>query len=319
MKQLDPGLRKDFFNTLIYWVARPYALVLALLILLTPSVWFAHALESGADFLNIGAGARAAAMGSAYTSVSGDLNSVHYNPAGLAGVKRSMSFTHADWIMDGNYNFMAVALPFKTWNSAVSYTRLDYGSFDARGAGGEAIGGFRAVDSSLGFAAARSVGGGLSLGAGGKFLFSSIAGYSASAFAFDLGAAQKLSGSPVSFGLAVRNLGSGMKFASERDSLPLNVTAGMNVQVLPAMNIVLDVKRMVREKRTDFSIGTEYGLMGAMSLRSGYYANTGSQAASLNGLSGGLGVTLADMQLDYSFTPFAGLDSVNRFSMSYKF
>ena len=39
---------------------------------------------AGASFLKFGMGARAVGMGEAFTSISGDISSVYWNPAGLA-------------------------------------------------------------------------------------------------------------------------------------------------------------------------------------------------------------------------------------------
>jgi hypothetical protein len=316
MKCLDGGTKKDFANSLVYWLARPYVIAGALAFLLIPSVQLAKALESGADFLNIGAGARASAMGSAYTALSADANSIYYNPGGLALAKREISMMHSAWALGGSYDFMAAAFPAAGgFKAAVSFTRLDHGGLDARGPGRESAGTFEAADRAVGLALARDFGG-LSLGGGAKLLSSSIAGYEASAVAFDLGAVKKLSGSPVTVGLAVRNMGRGMKFIDRRESLPLAVNAGAAYAVLPSVNLAAEVSRQVRERRTVVSVGTEYGLGGMLALRGGYAAGS----AGVDGaLTGGVGFNAGSLKMDYSFAPFGGMDTTRKFSLSMGF
>ena len=106
MKCLDGETKKDLLNSLVYWLSRPYALALAAAFVFTPATQLAQALESGADFLNIGAGARASALGSAYTALADDANSIYYNPAGLAGLAAG-----ADLVLSGHTHAGQIQLP----------------------------------------------------------------------------------------------------------------------------------------------------------------------------------------------------------------
>jgi len=315
MKALDGGTKKDLANGLIYWLSRPYALALAAAFLLVPSVQLSRALESGADFLNIGAGARASAMGSAYTALADDSNAIYYNPGGLAYARREFSVMHSAWALGGSYDFASAAFPAGKFNAAVSVTRLDHGGLEGRGAGGERSGGFSASDKALGLALARGFGS-FSVGAGAKLLSSSIAGYQASAVAFDLGAMKKMSGAPVTMGLAVRNLGSGMKFVDRRENLPLSLNAGASYAVLPSVNLSAEVGRLVHDRKTTFSVGTEYGLGGMLALRGGYAAASGGD---MGAMTGGVGFNAGSFRMDYSFAPFGGFDTTRRFSLSMGF
>ncbi len=313
---LDGGAKKDLFNSLVYWLSRPYVLLLAAGFLLVPSVKLAHALESGADFLNIGASARASALGSAYTALADDAYSLYYNPAGLAGARRGVSVMHADWALDGSYDFGAAAFPVAGTGvtGAVSFTRLDHGAMDGRGVSGESSGGFSAADKAFGLGLGW-MSGGVRLGAGAKLLSSEIAGYHASAVAFDAGASRKLDGMPLTLGLAVRNLGRGMKFIDKRENLPLTVSAGAAFAVIPAVSLAAEVNRLVYDRRTTFAVGTEYGLLGGLALRGGYAAGAVSGGA----LTGGVGFRAGTMSFDYSFSPFGELDTTRKFSLSMGF
>lgn len=315
MKSLDAGTKKDLFNSLIYWLSRPYALALAAAFLFTPCTSLLHALESGADFLNIGAGARASAMSSAYTALASGPEAMHYNPGGLALAGRGAAITHAAWAIDGSYDFAAAAFPVAGIKAGVSFTRLDHGGLDGRSADRGGTGGFSASDKAFALGLAGSTGG-LSLGGSAKFLSSNIAGYSASGVAFDLGAVHKLSAAPVTLGLAVRNLGPGLKYAETREPLPTSMSAGAAVAVLPSVSLAAEFTRFLNDRKNSFSIGTEYGLAGGLALRGGYAAAAGSDQGAL---SGGLGLRAGSMMLDYSFTPFGDFDTTKKFSLSMAF
>ena len=66
---------------------------------------------TGATFLKVGVGARNVALGTAVTALSGDVNQMFYNPAGIA-LKDEMlqaSFTYNKWIADIGHNSAAVS------------------------------------------------------------------------------------------------------------------------------------------------------------------------------------------------------------------
>jgi hypothetical protein len=68
---------------------------------------------SGAEFLKLGAGARAGAMGEAQLAMSDDVYAVYYNPAGLASTSQPMAAGMHDAYFQGvNYDFVAFSLPF---------------------------------------------------------------------------------------------------------------------------------------------------------------------------------------------------------------
>lgn len=317
MKCLDGKAKKDLPNGLIHWLSRPYTLLLAAVFLLTPSSSLLHALESGADFLNIGAGARASAMSSAYTALATDPSAMYYNPGGLAMSRSGAALTHAAWALGGQYDFAAAAFPVAGLTAGISFTRLDHGGMDGRAADGTSSGGFSASDKAFGLGLAGRTGG-LGLGASVKFLSSNIAGYSASAVAFDLGAVQKLPSLPLTLGLAVRNLGAGMKFIDIREPLPLTLSAGAALVVLPGVSLAAEFSRLATDKRNSFSLGTEYAIPGGLSLRGGYaaaYSAAGSQGA----MSGGIGLDAGPLRLDYSFTPFGDIDTTRKFSLAMAF
>ena len=72
--------------------------------------------------LEVGQGARAAAMGNAFTSVANDVNAIWWNPAGLSDVERAeVSFTHTQWFVNSQFNSGALAYNRGVHSFAVNF------------------------------------------------------------------------------------------------------------------------------------------------------------------------------------------------------
>ncbi len=278
----------------------------------------ANAAQTGAQFLKIDTDARLSGMASAGVASAMGVNALSYNPAGLAAMTSpEVAFSHSQWLMDSTHDFIGFGIPVKKMSLALGVTRLSNGKMEGRADDGSAAGGYSAYDQavSLGF-------GFKNVGAAVKYIQSSIAGVRAQAFAVDLGAKQKLSRLPVTFGVGVRNLGTGIKYLSQRDNLPLSVNAGLTFMVLPGMGLSLDVKRLVYDKQTVFSAGTEYAMTlggAGFALRGGYGLAGLTQNNEKSGLSVGAGVMALGAQLDYAVSPETGLGSVQRITLKKKF
>jgi len=320
MKCLDRETKKDLFNEVVYWVMKPWVLIIVFVFIFTPNCKILEAIESGADFLNIAPGARPSAMATSFTAVSKDLNSVYFNPAGLASIDgRELSLTHANWFIDERYDFVSFGLPFKRMVGAVSIAKLSHGDFQARDINGRMNGSFGASDTAIGISFAKFINHNSSIGGGIKFLSSQIENYTATALAFDLGVLYNMDRFPVSFGLAVRNIGKGMKFLDERENLPLSISAGLSFKVLPLMDLNLDIKHLIYDKETSLNIGTEYSLFGGIFLRAGYSNSIFSKEDTvLQNISGGIGLKISNIQIDYAFTP-AEFGTSQKFGLNYKF
>lgn len=68
---------------------------------------------SGMQFLKIGQGARATAMGDAFTAVSDDINAMFWNGAGLTHIENvAVQFNYANWLLDTEIYSVSAA-----WNT----------------------------------------------------------------------------------------------------------------------------------------------------------------------------------------------------------
>jgi len=296
------------------------------LLILAGFVATACAVETGAEFLRIDTTARAVSMGSAYTAMADGVNSICYNPAGLSSVKgMELGFTHTNWLLDSMHDFVGVAAPIKSllgqagWALGLGVTRLSNSGLETRNADRSAAGGFSAYDQSVSVGLAKAMGryrGGLAV----KYVESSIAGEKATSAAVDLGVTRGLGGRlPVSIGFSAQNLGMPMQYMDQKDPLPLTVAAGMLVTLIPGFNLALDVKRLVYDKQTALSIGSEYSFMPGFALRTGYMAANNTVNLKNRGLSLGAGVNFLSTQLDYSAAPFGELGNTQKLTLTKKF
>jgi len=62
---------------------------------------------STAQFLKIGVGARASALGDAFVAIANDVSALYWNPAGLVQFKNDeIIFSHNKWVVDINHDFL---------------------------------------------------------------------------------------------------------------------------------------------------------------------------------------------------------------------
>ena len=102
-----------------------YTLLHLLLITLTTTVIGQN--KYAGEFLELGVGARAAALGGAQTADVGDVTSGYYNPAGLLRLNvGEVAYNHAKLFIDDiNYDYAAMAIPWGTSKSlGLSVIRL---------------------------------------------------------------------------------------------------------------------------------------------------------------------------------------------------
>ncbi|MBI2070587.1 MAG: PorV/PorQ family protein [Elusimicrobia bacterium] len=278
--------------------------------------------KTGAEFLNIPVGARPVGMGGAYTALANDISSLHWNPAGLALMNQpEIGAMYSQWLLDSQYNFLGFGYPGKIGTFAGSISVLSQGASEARGQNREKTGSIKAQDQSLSLGYGRKIGF-IQAGLNTKLIQSEIAGYRADTFAFDLGLMiSARSHSPISLGLALQNIGPGIRFIEQRDPLPLALSGGLSYRLPMGIALALDVKQQLINHKTSVNIGTEYQALPILSLRGGYIAALGKQAplarnSGLDGISGGVGFRLMGAQIDYAFKPFGLLGDTHRVSLA---
>ena len=146
---------------------------------------------TAADFLEIGYGTAGVAMGDAYVSMTNDLASVYWNPAGLSFMRQSEAqFMYQPWLIDTSTLFTGVGLVFPRYGTiAVSLFQADYGemevtNMDMQDGTGELFG---ASDYAVTLSYGRKLAQWFAFGASFKYVASQIWHSNAHAMAFDLG------------------------------------------------------------------------------------------------------------------------------------
>lgn len=280
--------------------------------------------QETAQFLRIQPAPRPMAMAEAYTAVADDLWSMGVNPAGLARMSgQHAGFVHAELFDGMRYDYLAYGHATRHGTFGVSGSYLSHGELEGRDASGRASGSFDARDTMVGFSFARALpAAGLKGGATVKYLESTLADRSGRSVAVDLGLQRgaSLGGVPLSFGAAVLNLGQAPKLGDTREDLPVAFSVGGAARLAGLALVSVDVRHRPNavSSRTSFSVGTEYAVLPAVSLRAGYAPAVSDAAAAgpLKGLGMGLGVKFRGFGLDYSFTPAGELGTAQRIGLT---
>ncbi|OGS40028.1 MAG: hypothetical protein A2506_02930 [Elusimicrobia bacterium RIFOXYD12_FULL_66_9] len=296
---------------------------------------------TAATFLQLGYGARPIGSAEAFVPVANDVSALYYNPAGLAypaavdpksgSGPYEILASHALLVQDIRLTQAGfVRRPF-----GLSLTYLSLGGIEQRTAEtAEPDGKTGASDLALGVSYGRKVNG-VGLGVTGRYIRESIAGFSASAIAMDLGLLHRLEKYPLSFGLSIANLGPGMRFIDQTYPLPAvvraGVTYGLSRDFPHALTLQIDAPR---DSGPAARFGLEYLGFGPIALRAGYrtYGKEqraaalgtalGSTASSLSefyGLFLGAGLRTPFGNLDYALVPYGELGTAHRVSFSMNF
>jgi len=146
---------------------------------------------TAANFLEMGVGSAAGAMGDAQVASVRDLSSVYWNAAGLAYMdKNEVQFSYQPWIADIDVAFVAggVVVP-RIGTLALSVISMNYGrtdvtTLDRQEGTGET---YSAAEYAASFSYARKLAQWFSFGASVKYVTSNIWHMNASAMAMDLG------------------------------------------------------------------------------------------------------------------------------------
>ncbi|MFH1957061.1 MAG: PorV/PorQ family protein [bacterium] len=274
---------------------------------------------SGAQFLKIGIGARAVAMGEAYAGMEGDMNSIYWNPAGLSRIGTSQtSFSHTAWFQDIKYENLMAGYPAGSGFMALGINWLTIGSIDKyKNTGSPAGESYSPADMSAVVSYSREVKG-IPFGTNLKYISSNIDGENAAGIALDIGAMYR--SGKLNTGLAIQNLGTGLKFRKESDPLPLNIKLGSVYKFGRRLTAALDFNI---PNDSDFRVNTgveysrNYGENLTVALRTGYKTNTKGLDA-IDGLSFGFGVGYKNSLLDYAWVPYGDLGATHRLSFVYR-
>lgn len=353
------------YKTLKYQLISLNALLLVLVILLPNN---SIAQEKGSElssngknvgttaaaFLEIGAGARAQAMGGAYTSISADATSMYWNPAGIGGVNGfELVFSHVNWIFETNYDYVGIVTSVgETISIGANVTSFGVGDQIVRTVGFEEGTGevYSAQDFAIGLSFAMNLTDRFSFGINAKYIDQRIWHSKATGFAIDVGALYKTQVDGLQMGFSISNFGTSMQMSGRDlinaidpdiinqgvDNVPVNYETGsyglpmlFRFGVSYEMNIpsirskLLIATDLLKPNNSDESIniGLEYVVFDIIALRGGYrslFIDEGTGGLSLGG-----GVIIAtstfNVLVDYAYVDLGLLSSVHNFGINLRF
>lgn len=295
-----------------------------------PYAWAGSSSKGSAAglFLGIGPGARAAALGEAYTAVVDEASAVYWNPAALSRIeKRSVHLMHANYLNAADFHYLAFGHnlgEYGAWGvGAQSFGAKGIDQTDAAGVSG----GTYSTDDfavSLGYAMSASSGAwaGAALGLVGKAVSSRVA-TTAHAYAFDVGALSPgFWDDRLRLAATASNLGSKLKFDQASEKLPQVTRLGAALRPSRRWLASFDVAIPVYDEPyfsagCEAAAGSEEGVQGFA--RAGFNSSTLSDVTGFTGVSFGLGLGAGGWSLDYGLVPFGALGIVHRLSLGVKF
>lgn len=315
-------------------MTRPYALVLLCAL---PAASSAANFSQGArgtqtgEFLTLAPGARAAAMGEAYSAVADEATALYWNPAAMTRIpNRSAALMHAEYLEGSWFDYASFGQNLGAWGAVgLGAQYFSAGDIPLTDASGADLGKFRPYGFALSLGYANTFHdietmddlNGVSVGISAKLVRAKITEQDTT-HAFDFGLLTPEYLERLRFAFTIANMGRGLRFDTEYGPLPLTLRFGSVVKLLPGWIVSGDIV-FPRNNRLYPTIGTEYvrGLGKSLSFagRAGFNAVSVGDIQGFSGVSFGAGATLSGVSADYAFLPFGGLGQAHRVSLTFRF
>ena len=276
-------------------------------------------------------GARASAMGGAFTAVDGGLDSVSYNPAGLSGAAGpALMADYTLGVAGDNFSFAGYAQPLPFGTLALGFTYFDAGSIHLILSDGtdQNVSAERDMAASAGLSVPLAAGvtaGVLLRGFRGELAQQATArGYSA-----DAGLVWHSPIEGLNLGAAIQNAGPDVKYEVQGDPLPLTARFGVSYDLRTSQSspeaaphfarflMTADAVK-VKDETASGGAGLEMDMpMGAsagMALRLGYVLGGGPSS-----ITAGVGLRQGRLCLDYALAVENSFDNTHHLSLGWRF
>jgi len=277
---------------------------------------------TSAAFLKLGKGIRAVGMGEAYAGVPGSIESVYLNPAGLGKIRDAeICGMHSVWFQNIYFDNLSAVYPSLSGIYGLSVNYLSMKPIDKYyNTGAAAEDTYRPYDLAVYFSYANRYKNNL-FGVNVKGIRSDIDGDAAQAVAADAGYAREFSENSLSFGIALQNMGTKLKYREEEDPLPFNIKTGAAYSgLIKSLLIAADVNFPV-DNIPSYHFGAEYRYkikQIELAVRAGYKTKTIEDLDALSGMSAGGGIGYKGLSVNYAWVPYGDLGNTHRMSLSYK-
>lgn len=273
--------------------------------------------ESTAEFLEVSQSSRASGMGGAFVAVTDDIQSIYWNPAGLARLeKKEILASRSFWLADTDIDLVAYAQPIPFIKGVLGAGFVLMNTNGGKGVDGKEL---NVKCLSLSTSYGRYIAKDISAGATIRFINQNYANYKGSGFAYDAGFLADAD--PFSIGISLSNIGKNIEIDDAKNSLPTKIRTGLGYKTFfyerPAI-ISFDLERP-KDQEVVYHLGIEYQIIPKIDTRCGY--NT------LSGYSIGFGYrsfgrgTLETLlgQIDYAYVQNKALENCHKFSILTRF
>lgn len=306
---------------------------------------------SMANFLKIGVGSQAAAIGDAYVAMANDVSSLYWNPGGLGNIKSvEFLFQSNAWIAGSSLNYFGAAVPIGNVGVfGASVYRFASGDIEettlSQPDGTGRI--VTASDIAIGASYARQMTGRFSAGVTLKYVGERLSRETSNSFAIDIGSLFITNFfNDMRIGISLSNLGSRMllsgpdmivshdlaadiptnkyadaSLATQEWDLPLIFRFGVATDVINTGSTRLTTAAAINDSRDyelRYNLGAEFAqnLLGdqEVSLRAGYKGNYDEDSITFGG---GLRMNFAQYKLsiDYAYSSTGRLGNAERYSL----
>ena len=267
---------------------------------------------------NLGASARAMALGSAFVSVADDSSSLFWNAAGLARMQTSeLALHHNQWLGGIQQDTIVMGIYSSVGSLGIAVNNVDYGSIEGRDASGALTSSYGGRETGITAGWGMPLSSNLMAGLSIKSTQQGIANSTYFAYSMDLGALWQWNAA-TSLGAALNNLGTSVSGSPKASALRLGgswrtaLGADNSLLLAAAGNIELAGTQKLE-------LGAEDTAFKFLALRAGYeFSAVDNEIQGLSGLTLGLGFMVEDWVVDYAFLMYGDLGASNRISLAYK-
>ena len=310
---------------------------------------------TAASFLEIGIGARALALGSAFTALADGPSTIFWNAAGLAKLHRNgIIFNHTEWLANTRFEFMGAAFDLKGYGAVgLSLTALTMDDMEVttveepEGTGQI----FKASDFAVSLAYALQITDRFSIGMNAKVIRQAIWEMSATGFAADLGIHYATPFKGLDLGMSMTNFGTTMRMDGPNSQilhdpdpstsgnnnripgniqmdkwpLPLNFRIGLAYQLFNnefhKALIAVDAEHP-NNNYESLNIGGEYVFKNVIALRGGYKSLFLQDAEESFTVGAGLNYPIVGnvmVKFDFAYVEYGLLESIYKYSLGIDF
>ncbi|MBI4850007.1 MAG: PorV/PorQ family protein [Nitrospirae bacterium] len=273
------------------------------------------ATKSG-QFLNIGAGARAMAMGGAQVAMADDAYALYWNPAGLSNIKRRETiFSYMFHVQDMKLGYLGIITPCKKGVMGTSISYLTHDNILGYDHAAKSTGCFEAGNMAIDISYGRKVDKKFSAGGNIKFISEKIDANSDIGIGLDLGGMLRMN-KYVSMGAVLKNVTvKELQLDKKKEALPTALVVGVACQIPEAdLNLTCDAT-IPSDNNAFLNAGVEYSYQHSLTARLGIKGGHVNDSA----FTAGFGYSFGLFSFDYCMEPFGDMGNSHHVSMQYRF